>query len=44
MPALVAGIHVLRLRRGKDVDGRNQSGYDDEKRAVLTCADKTAVL
>jgi len=26
MPALVAGIHVL--RHDKDVDGRNKSGHD----------------
>jgi hypothetical protein len=29
MPALVAGIHVLRRSRYKDVDGRNKSGQDD---------------
>ena len=29
MPALVAGIHVLRRSRFKDVDGRNKSGHDD---------------
>jgi hypothetical protein len=29
MPALVAGIHVLRHRRSKDADGRNKSGHDD---------------
>ncbi len=28
MPALVAGIHVLRRCRKKDVDGRNKSGHD----------------
>ena len=29
MPALVAGIHVLRHRVKKDVDGRNKPGHDD---------------
>ena len=28
MPALVAGIHVLRGATNKDVDGRNKSGHD----------------
>jgi hypothetical protein len=28
MPAFVAGIHVLRRLRGKDVDSRNKSGHD----------------
>jgi hypothetical protein len=28
MPALVAGIHVLRPCNSKDVDGRNKSGHD----------------
>jgi hypothetical protein len=31
MPALVAGIHVLRPRKFKDVDGRNKSGHDERK-------------
>jgi hypothetical protein len=29
MPALVAGIHVLRAIRNKDVDGRDKPGHDD---------------
>jgi hypothetical protein len=36
MPALVAGIHVLKLRQSKDVDGRNKSGHDDDIRAIST--------
>ena len=28
MPALVAGIHVFKRSRTKDVDGRNKSGHD----------------
>jgi addiction module HigA family antidote len=31
MPALVAGINVLRRARYKDADGRNKSGRDDPK-------------
>ena len=31
MPALVAGIHVLRRSRYKDADGRTKSGRDDPK-------------
>ncbi len=31
MPALVAGIHVLRRYGYKDVDGRNKSGHDGRK-------------
>ena len=31
MPALVAGIHALRLARGKDVDGRAKPGHDEER-------------
>jgi hypothetical protein len=35
MPALVAGIHVLRQSEfkdvdGRNVDGRNKSGHDEE--------------
>ncbi|ACI91652.1 hypothetical protein OCAR_4507 [Afipia carboxidovorans OM5] len=30
MPALVAGIHVLKLNT-QDVDGRNRSGHDANK-------------
>jgi hypothetical protein len=30
MPALVAGIHVLKAARTEDVDGRNKSGHDEE--------------
>jgi hypothetical protein len=30
MPALVAGIHVLNMRRIKDVDGRVEPGHDVE--------------
>ena len=29
MPALVAGIHVLKLFNNKDVDGRDKPGHDD---------------
>jgi hypothetical protein len=29
MPALVAGIHVLKAANSKDVDGRNKSGHDE---------------
>jgi len=29
MPALVAGIHVLRPAGAKDVDGRSKSGHDE---------------
>jgi hypothetical protein len=29
MPALVAGIHVLRFSRNEGVDGRNKSGHDE---------------
>jgi hypothetical protein len=29
MPALVAGIHVLRRHDHKDVDGRDKPGHDD---------------
>ena len=29
MPALVAGIHVLKAESQEDVDGRNKSGHDD---------------
>ena len=29
MPALVAGIHVLEVRGGKDVDGRDKPGDDE---------------
>jgi hypothetical protein len=29
MPALVAGIHVLRLCSKEDVDGRHKAGHDD---------------
>jgi hypothetical protein len=29
MPALVAGIHVLRPFKIKDVDGRDEPGHDD---------------
>ena len=31
MPALVAGIHVLLLRRREDVDGRDEPGHDGAK-------------
>jgi hypothetical protein len=34
MPALVAGIHVLRRSGQKDVDSRDEPGYDDESRAA----------
>jgi hypothetical protein len=30
MPGLVPGIHVLRLSRKKNVDGRDKPGHDDE--------------
>jgi len=33
MPALVAGIHVLNIGQGKDVDGRNKSAHDAAKSA-----------
>jgi hypothetical protein len=29
MPALVAGIHVSRLRKRQGVDGRDKPGHDD---------------
>jgi hypothetical protein len=29
MPALGAGIHVLKLARLKDVDGRDKPGHDE---------------
>jgi len=29
MPGLVPGIHVLKLRASKDVDGRDKPGHDD---------------
>jgi hypothetical protein len=29
MPGLVPGIHVLRSRIGKDVDGRDEPGHDE---------------
>ena len=29
MPALVAGIHVLLLTQGEDVDGRDKPGHDN---------------
>jgi hypothetical protein len=29
MPGLVPGIHVLFLRCGKDVDGRDKPGHDE---------------
>jgi hypothetical protein len=28
MPALVAGIHVLKIVKFKDVDGRDKPGHD----------------
>ena len=31
MPALVAGIHVLRPGNNKDVDGRDEPGHDGEE-------------
>jgi hypothetical protein len=31
MPALGAGIHVLKLARLKDVDGRDKPGHDVER-------------
>jgi hypothetical protein len=30
MPALVAGIHALKTRKIKDVDGRDKPGHDVE--------------
>src|SRR3982074_206878 len=33
MPALVAGIHVLRRLRKKNVDGRDKPGHDEVGRA-----------
>ena len=35
--AYVAGIHVLRTERAKDVDGRNKSGHDGLRRDRLQC-------
>jgi ABC-2 type transport system ATP-binding protein len=32
MPALVAGIHVLKTPKMKDVDGRNKPGHDEQAR------------
>jgi hypothetical protein len=29
MPGLVPGIHVLRLCRAEDVDGRDEPGHDE---------------
>jgi hypothetical protein len=29
MPALVAGIHVLKIMQIKDVDGRDKPGHDN---------------
>jgi hypothetical protein len=29
MPGLVPGIHVLKARRHKDVDGRDKPGHDE---------------
>jgi hypothetical protein len=34
MPALVAGIHVLRPRIDEDVDGRDEPGHDVERVSV----------
>jgi hypothetical protein len=31
MPALIAGIHVLKCRLGKDVDRRIKSGHDEPR-------------
>jgi hypothetical protein len=31
MPGLVPGIHVLRRRKRKDVDGRVKPGHDSEE-------------
>jgi hypothetical protein len=36
MPALVAGIHVLKSASRKDVDGRNKSGHDEHVDQVIT--------
>jgi len=33
MPALVAGIHVLRYRSDQDVDGRDKPGHDKAESA-----------
>jgi hypothetical protein len=30
MPGLVPGIHVLKRRRKKDVDGRDKPGHDEK--------------
>ena len=37
--AYVAGIHVLKTERAKDVDGRNKSGHDGLRRGRLRCCD-----
>jgi hypothetical protein len=37
MPALVAGIHVLR-HTNKDVDGRNKSGHDESQAVICLIA------
>jgi len=44
MPALVAGIHVSKPRRTKDVDGRNKSGHDGVEESRSNAADITGRL
>jgi hypothetical protein len=34
MPALDAGIHVLRATRKKDVDARHKAGHDERRKLV----------
>ena len=36
MPALVAGIHVLKVMRVKDMDGQNKSGHDGRTMRAIT--------
>jgi hypothetical protein len=38
MPALVAGIHVLKIVKFKDVDGRDKPGHD----GVACCSSSLA--
>jgi len=35
MPALGAGIHVLKPSKTKDVDGRDKPGHDVESASIL---------
>ena len=36
MPALVAGIHVLRANDHQSVDGRDKPGHDDAKESNVS--------